>query len=218
MILEELKKVLLIEDTLNESSLSRLWQKSKDFDCGIITAWRSARKCGTGEVYTKAENIARNKLLLAKLLRAFGDVTRVIGSYIENYGSPEAKKAETETSFFVCDRNGKGNLKEVLQQLGEDFEQDSIAFVPKGETAILIGTNHCPDAWPGYGQINKFDKTQYGKSAEFMTKVKGRPFIYESVEIVNLPQNILGKLSLKKMSECIDIEKFVIDEIRGVHE
>ena len=58
--------------------------------------------------------------------------------------------------------------------------QDSILFIPRGGAgSILIGTNHCSD-YPGYGRTMQFNDRQMGKGGQFMTKVNGRPFIFEA--------------------------------------
>jgi len=184
------------KDFINESSLSRLYQHMTKHDVGTITAFRSARDCNSGEPYTKAENKARNKSLLAKLQAKRYSVTSVKGSYIEDYGTPNAKEVG-ESVFFVVDINDNGNLERDLRKLGEEFEQDSILFIPKsGEKAILIGTNKCKDGYPGYGKKINFDKRGLGKEGEFMTKIKGKPFIFENkiIEEHILPQGFYGRL------------------------
>ena len=165
---------------LTESSLSRLRKHMLEHDSGTITAFRSAEDCGRGKELTKKENKARNKVLLANLRKEGYGITKVKGSYIENYGSADAQEVGEEV-FFVVDINDKGNLRQKLMQLGEKFEQDSILFIPAGaEEGQLIGTNDCPDSYPGYRRVEKLSNPVFGKQGEFMTKVRGRPFILES--------------------------------------
>ena len=94
------------EETVNqllfESSLSRVRQHMMEHDCGMITAFRSARDCGNGEKYTKRENLQRNTSLKAKLQRLGYGITVVKGSYIENYGTKDAVEVGEQT-FFVVD-------------------------------------------------------------------------------------------------------------------
>ncbi len=158
-----------------ESSLSRLFSKMQEHDTGTITAFR-------GE-YTKKENRARNRELLSDLVVMGYRVTEVDGSYIENFNTPQANEVK-EDSFFVEDWADKGRLRADLEKLGQKYEQDSVLFIPKinsqGTTkAILIGTR--ADAWPGLGKETPFFKSGWGRPAEFMTKVRNRPFIFESV-------------------------------------
>ena len=116
-----------------ESGLSRLTHWMDLYDCGTITAFR-------GE-YTKAENLKRNKSLQAKLLSKNYNITVVKGAYIENMGTPKEKEVKEDT-FFVVDAKERGTLKEDLKKFGEEFDQDSVLFIPKGgQTSLLIGTS-----------------------------------------------------------------------------
>ena len=165
------------KDFLVESSLNRLWEMSRKHDYGTITAHRSREDCGTGAVIPMAEKKKRNASLTAKLLAKGYSVTGIKGSYIENYGSDNAIEVG-ERSFFVVDIADKKNLKETLLSLGELFEQDSIIFGEAGKGGDLIGTNHCPDGYPGYGKTSVAGGAIFGKSGEFMSRVKGRPFVF----------------------------------------
>lgn len=173
-----------------------------EHDTGFITAFRGARDCGQGEEYTKRENLQRNTSLKSKLQRMRLGVTVVKGSYIENYGSKDAKEVG-EQSFFVVDLGDGGKLEKILRDLGEEFEQDSILYIPKGaETGILIGTNRCPNGYPGYGKKIKMKNPVFGQSGEFMTRVNGRPFILkEDVQELSAPQGMMGKWGCKVISE-----------------
>lgn len=173
-----------ISDLLNESGLSRIYAATQKHDYGTITAFRYAPECGTGTPYSFKENQQRNKSLLAKLKLAGFSVTSIKGSYIENYGTPDAREVG-ENSFLVVDIQDKGNLKSVLLALGEEFEQDSIIFGTAGGTGVLIGTNHCPGGYPGYHKEAVQGGAIFGKSGEFMSRVNGRPFVFaESTELV----------------------------------
>ncbi len=179
---------------LNETSLSRVREHMINHDTGVITAFRDALDCGKGEKLSRKDNKARNKVLLANLRKEGYSVTKAKGSFIENYGTKDAKEVG-ESVFIVVDINDKGNLKEKLLELGEKFEQDSILFIPKGgEEGYLIGTNNCPDTYPGYHKAEKLKHPLFGKKGEFLTRVQGRPFILEEsgYEISN-PNNVLGK-------------------------
>jgi hypothetical protein len=200
------KYVKLVEDEnskLNESSLSRLWSHTEKNDCGTITAFRSTRDCNEGEPYTKKENLKRNKSLLAKLQSLRYSVTSVKGSYIEDYGTSEAKEVG-ENVFFVVDLDNKGNLEKDLKKLGAEFDQDSILFIPKGRTSsTLIGTNKCKNGYPGFGKTIKFPVRKIGSEGEFFTRVNGRPFTFtESIlEEFTLPQGQSGRWGCSAISK-----------------
>lgn len=188
---------------LIESGLSRIHKAIKKHDYGIITAYRYAPECGTGEPYTYDQNQKRNSHLLSKLrARGYG-VTAIKGSYIENYGSANAREVG-ENSFFVVDIQDSGNLRDDLLKLGEEFEQDSIIFGSAGETGSLIGTNNCPTGYPGYHNEVPQGGAVFGKTGEFMSRVKGRPFVFsESQELVEYgvakyPSELRGPVAMSK--------------------
>jgi hypothetical protein len=182
---------------IDESSLSRLYSKMKEYNCGTITAFRDARDCGKGTKYTKKENLARNKSLLAKLMTKHYGVTRVKGYYIENYNTPYAIEVG-KTVFLVMDLHDTGNLRRDLLRLGEEFKQDSILFVPKsGKQGTLIGAGKCPESYPGFHKTDSLKNPIFGEKGEFYTRVNGRPFVLEeSVEEIHPPQNVMGKYAM----------------------
>lgn len=188
---------------LMESGLSRIYRSIKKHDYGIITAYRYAPECGTGEPYTYEQNQKRNANLLAKLrARGYG-VTSIKGSYIENYGSENAREVG-ENSFFVVDIQDSGNLRDDILKLGEEFEQDSVIFGSAGQTGSLIGTNNCPSGYPGYRNEMPQGGAIFGKTGEFMSRVKGRPFVFsESRDLVEYgvakyPSELRGPVAMSK--------------------
>jgi hypothetical protein len=156
-----------------------------EHETGTITAYRAD--------YTHKENQARNKSLLLKLMDYRLQVTSVKGSYIQDYGTPEAQEVGEHT-FFVVDAEDRGNLKSILMKLGEAFQQDSILYIEKGGSpSYLIGTNHTAE-YPGYHNEIKLSQVSYGSESEFMTKVKGRPFVFKDDTIeYHLPKDRMGK-------------------------
>ena len=197
------------QQNLFEASLSRIWSQALKHQTGTISGFRYAPDCGDGKPYTLADNKRRNSILKAKLLKQGFGVTSVKGTYIENYGTPEAREVDEE-SFFVVDIKDTGKLKSALIALGTEFEQDSITFAEAGEAYYLISTNECPSGYPGSGKIGvsaKLGKPNYGKKefadedgevkpAEFFSKIKNRPFVFrESVQDVH----VLSQLSLSEV-------------------
>jgi len=132
------------------------------------------------------------------LSKGYG-ATKLKGEY------PEGGVKTKEESFFIVDNNDTGNLESDLKKLGEEFEQDSILFIPKGSIqgeskAYLIGTNHCENNWLGYGKKEIFGKGgKLGYSSPIYTSfVNGRPFIFEDVDMTNLnPQSGFGNWSVQ---------------------
>jgi hypothetical protein len=153
-------------DRLDEAGLARLISWMTQYDCGTITAFRNKREeddpVKPGEPYTRREKLQRNVQLLAELQDLRYNVTSVRGGYIENYGTPEAIPVH-ENTFFVVDQGGKGTLEIALRKLGEEWNQDSIMFIPKGGIkAILWGTSKKPDARPSYGEKWEMDTRKAG--------------------------------------------------------
>lgn len=185
-----------LKDILNESSLTRIYQHMSEHDTGVVTAFRYAPDCGKGKPYVRKENLQRNKLLLAKIFSKGYNVVALRGAYIENFGTKDAREVN-ENTFFVVDIKDAGNLLSDLKLLGEEFEQDSILFVPKGGLgAELHGTNHCPNSYPGYGNIIKYNTRQLGKDGEFFSRVKNRPFSFIPESVMNeifAPQGFFGR-------------------------
>ena len=186
MLFEEWEKISL-EQTLDESSLSRLWKFAKEHDTGTISAFRSRTNCNNGEKISKAENLQRSKVLKAKLLKLGYGVTKIYGVYIENYGSDNAQDVKEE-SYFVVDLKDKHRLKKDLIALGLEYEQDSITYSKETGEYYLISSNECPDGYPGKGKVGvevKLGTPMFGDSGEFHSKINGRPFVFKSAEDVN---------------------------------
>ena len=85
----------------------------------------------TASMAARKEKQQRNKLLLSKLRARGYSVTSIKGSYIENYGTPNAREVG-ESSFFVADLQDKGTLLNDLKKFGKEFDQDSILFGKAG--------------------------------------------------------------------------------------
>lgn len=166
---------------VSESSLSRVTGKMGNHAIGMITAFR-------GE-YTRRENMQRNVSLRSKLLNAGMQVTPVKGEFIENFGTDNAKPVRENTLFVVNPKEGDDNgaLETLLRSLGEEFEQDSIFTKPFGQSGRVVGTTKRAGVEPAHG--DGFDLPDYhpGKTAEFMTRVRNRPFTFEGFGDTMLP-------------------------------
>lgn len=188
-----------------ESGLSRLHKHISDHSAGAITAYR--------DEFSRKENQARNKKLLAYLQKKGYSVTSVKGSYIEQFDTPNAKEVG-EASFFVVNTKVEGDdggqLESDLQKLGRLFDQDSILSVRKGK-GTLIGTSRREDSFPGYGVHLEAGKGKFGSAAgKFFSRVKGRVFAFESVdsveEIPNQPSTINGIRARDILAEQVEEE------------
>ena len=203
-------KNLTPDNVLKESGLSRLATHMENHDCGTITAFRSKEGCAGPEdqSYTNQDNKKRNRQLQANLQSLGYGVTAVDGAYIENFNTPDAKEVK-EDVFFVVDLKDRGRLESDLKVLGEQYDQDSILYIPRGgKGSVLIGTNKCENAYPGYGKKISFNDRKLGGKGEFMTKVSGRPFIFESDLLEQVcpnnyyeDANIMGKWATKEITK-----------------
>ena len=167
---------------LAESSLSRLYTHIMDHESAILSAFRSE--------YSNEENYERSRQLKATLLSHGYGVTKIDGSYIENFETPEQIEV-SEQSLFVSNQKDEAGFFEVIADLGEEYQQDAVLMIPiEGQDAFTSGFS-----------IKSVGNLKMGEEAEFMSKVKGRPFIFkEELETYDkLSRN--AKWAVKKMAE-----------------
>lgn len=189
----------MVLTNLNESSLSRVRTHVMNHDTAMITSWRDKLNNCTEDQKTLPENNReRNNILKALLLAEGFGVTKVDGSYIENFKELDAVEVK-EDSFFVVNLKDNNNFTNKIIELGKLFCQDSVLIVPKGGiSAYLYGTN--------LSQFPSLDKTvnvgdlKFGKESEFMTKVNNRPFVFESYSDFNKSQRMAIKAIQRKYS------------------
>jgi hypothetical protein len=201
-----MKEIMEITENVNlqESSLSRIWKHAQLHQTGTITAFRYARDCGEGTVYTKGENKARNKKLESKLLSKGYGITKIQGIYIENYKSNNEIEVKEE-SFFVVDLKDNKKLLLDLKKLGREFDQDSICFgLHGGKRYTVFGTNDCPNAYPGKGKNIKLGDAIFGNSGKFISRVNGRPFIFNGSVKTKLPEMITYESLSIQSKEVVD--------------
>lgn len=189
-----------MNNNINESSLSKIYRYNLLYDCGIISAYRKAKNCGKGHLYTIVEKKARNCNLEAKLRSKGYQVCQIKSKHINS--DLEFVK---EKSFFVFDDKNKGTLLDDLCSLGAYFEQDFILFMPKGtvenlDLAFLIGTNNCPENRLKMNEKVYFENKNLVKSDDiFIFTMNGNPFIFDDIIIENpiqSPGNGFGWWSL----------------------
>ena len=95
-----------------------------EHDSAILSAFR--------DEFTKKENYERNRELKARLLERGYGVTKVAGSYIENFQTPKAMEV-SEESFFVSNRKDDPQFIEVISGLGE-----SVGSLKMGEESEFM--------------------------------------------------------------------------------
>lgn len=168
---------------ITESTLNRIYSHIQNHDCACISAFRKTlTNCLYGEESFEKLNIKDNKSRNVRLKSALLDlgygITKVKGTYIENYLSDNQVEVN-EDSYFIVNLNDDPNFIDKIKKLGEMFCQDSVMIIEKGgENNYLFGTNNSD--FPGYGESIQLGNFKPGVEAEFMTKVGGRPFALES--------------------------------------
>ncbi len=179
---------------LHESSLSRIHTNFKEHDCASLTAFRGdpsdTSDCASGALPAPegddalAINKTRNRDLKATLLDMGYGVTAIDGSYITER-CEHGWEGGREDSFWVVNLQDDPGFFDNIKMLGEKFCQDSVLLVPQGgKGAFLYGTNNAQ--FPGYGQSMTVGDFKAGEEAEFMSRVKGRPFTFaEELETIN---------------------------------
>ena len=178
---------------LNEmSGLSRVYGHIMEHDSAILSAFRNE--------YTNKENYDRSRHLKAGLLSEGYGVTKVKGTYIENFKTDKAVEV-AEQSLFVLNNRDNAQFEDKIIRLGEEFEQDSVLIIPQGgKGAYLYGTRE-GNEFPPYQQTEIVGDLKMGEEDEFMTRVNKRPFTFkEELETYEkLSRN--SKWALRKMLE-----------------
>lgn len=192
-------ELLEYEGRMDESSLSRVWRKTQDHSCGIISGFRGEN--------TRRENMSNNRQILVYLQGKGYSVTSVQGGYLENHKSKDEKEVK-EPSFFVCNHKVEGDdggeLEDDLIKLGRKFDQDSVLIIPiGGKDAYLYGTSRRSTSWPGFGKKERVGSGRYGKvRGQFLTRVRGREFAFEDIAPPGTINGIRGqKIFAAKLEE-----------------
>lgn len=158
-------------DELNESSLSRVYDHTKNSTIGIITAHRASNKPRDNEI--------ANSNLHNDIRKAGFGLIHITGKYIENKGE-ENENPVTEKSFLVIGNdNDSGNLKGFLKKHGEKYGQDSVLYKPHdSENATLIGTRDSDDLKKGEERdIGKWHPNRLG---HYQSEIKkNKSFVFE---------------------------------------
>lgn len=170
--------------TLNESGLSRVSKHMMEHECCIMSAFRNdpadLSKCvemARPDLQPDMENMDRSRRLKALMLSLGFGVTKVRGSYIEDFETPQAVEV-SELSLFCVNIKDDPSFVLKMEELGKLFCQDSILIIPKGaKGAYLLGTNNSD--FPGLDKTIEVGDFKPAKESEFMTRVKNRPFTFD---------------------------------------
>ena len=218
---------------LNESSMTRFLSKFKNHDAVIITAFRKGviKRIGgkavqikneKGEkeykfekIFTKNENRERNKELFSALFAKGYSITKVKGSYIENYDGNKDERAEKyEESFVVVNHKNDKDFFNICKALAKKYDQDSILLIRKGDKpeAILFGTNDT--GYPGLNKHERYTKLGVNKlDVQFFTRLGGSKLYFtENFDMSCYPQGSLGRMACttqgNKILESLDLSEY----------
>ena len=165
---------------LAESSLSRFYIHMIENDTAILSAYRAKN--------TAKENRNRGQILKARLLKRGYGVTKLVGSFIENFETPEAIEV-TEESLLVVNKHDKPDFFKSIENFGTEYDQDSVLLIPRGATeAFLAGTSPTND-YPPLGQTINVGGIKMGEESEFMSRIKGRPFHFKEGSEIEYYEN-----------------------------
>ena len=196
-------------DTLDESSLSRIWSHLQNYDIAILTAFRDENvdcvnynKFEKDHKFTKSENKSRNKKTTPI---CWSTVSNVDGSYIEKYGEVGAKEVK-ENSFFAVNIKNTSSFEKKIIKLGQLYCQDAVLIKPKGKKAFLYGTNSAK--YPGLNKRVTVGNFKAGVKSMFLSRIKNRPFIFDHWDNYSR----MGKWAI--YSNCKNIPEQIVDETK----
>lgn len=177
-----------VNNTIKESTLSRIYQHTLEREVGIVTAFRAR--------YSKSENISRNRQLAGMIRDAGFGFIKLEGHWVEGHGTEQAKDTFEESLLVIGDQHS-GGLRGFLRKCGAEFNQDAILFKPfDSENAVLIGTSGEDEdgnevKFPGLGKEVVAGRWHPSKIGEFYSKLRnGRTFVFEGTK--NVP-NVFGR-------------------------
>ena len=166
---------------LNET-MSRVHQHITEHDSALLTAHRAdpmdASACLEAAVGPGASNQERYRELKAILLDLGYGVRKVKGSFIENYGNLEKQVEVKEDSLFVVNLKDEPAFTDWIIEQGKRYCQDAVLIIPQGgDGTYLYGTNN--SEFPGLDNALEVGNFKPGEEAEFMTRVRKRPFTFK---------------------------------------
>ena len=218
----------LDEQTLNESSLSRLYRYIENNHVAFISAFLDYERLNKyyGDLFKKykdSSNVARrinrhnNFRLERKLLGLEYNTIKVLGWYeykefTDDEGNFFPATTSKEESYVVLSKPNQDYTAFVddMLKLAEQFYQQSILVVEQGgKNRTLHYTN---------GEKEQMGKIQWGKNAPFQTLINGRPFVvleegfekvprprgYEVVACRMAAKNSKGILTTEELSYLLE--------------
>ena len=148
----------IIEDIIIESSVSRTKFYLQNYECATISAFRPGANIDRKdekELTNRRDVLKRNKKHSAELGKKLTELGYthflVDGAWVKTdekdrpiINKRGEKSIGSEITYFVVNNNGdtREQFRNNLKKLGNDFDQDSVMFYPKGSNmAFLSGTS-----------------------------------------------------------------------------
>ena len=196
-----------ITKNLIESSLSKIWKLTKKHDSGTISTYRGSDDFGENDGFTHEETRVRDRVLNARLLDKGYSVVKGKGVSLKNYGTNKAREVK-ENLFIVIDMRDSGNLKNDLLQLGQEFEQNSIAFSQPNGKYELVSLSKNQAIFPDFGTLNisiELNKLFFAKYGEFNSTIPVRPYIFEAEITEELILQSKGNMNISAIRSVVAI-------------
>ena len=191
----------IIEGIITESSVSRTKFYLQNYECATISAFRPGANIGRKgeeELTNRKDVLKRNKKHSAELGKKLTDLGYthflVDGAWVKTdekdrpiINKRGEKSIGSEITYFVVNNNGdtREQFRNNLKKLGNDFDQDSVMFYPKGsDMAFWSGTTKRKNDLK-FGQ-NQLLKNGKWEPQMFRTTLRGRKntgYSYESSDI-----------------------------------
>ena len=191
----------IIEGIITESSVSRTKFYLQNYECATISAFRPGANIGRKdeeELTNRKDVLKRNKKHSAELGKKLTELGYthflVDGAWVrtdENDRPIINKKGErsigSEITYFVVNNNGdtREQFRNNLKKLGNDFDQDSVMFYPKGSSmAFWSGTTKRENDLK-FGQ-NQLLKNGRWEPQMYRTSLRGKKNTGYSYDVSNI--------------------------------
>lgn len=187
---------------LLEASLSRIYRDFKENEFCILTAWRAGDK----------DNKSNLKQLQSAIRGAGFGFVRIDGVGQEEVDGKVVSVSEPSLMVKNVAKGGGRVLptREFLKfmvELGRKYNQWGIVFNnPEVGTQLIslkdeAGNQHSPKVEMRFKQFNPM------KTAQFFSKLKGKPFTFEVFKYGNPPENWIHGMQMEKSGQT-DIHRY----------
>lgn len=161
-----------MNNSINEASLSRVWQhfKNKDTTIVIFTAFRDEN--------TYDENIKRNKQFASKLKQNKFGYFYVEGHFPENEGTSDEVDVKEDSIFAIAGKGEGKKLIDLAHKLANSANQDSIIVKDSDSDQIYFLTQS--------GKKEVLDgELKPGSIGKYYTKLRNKKetFIFENEKL-----------------------------------